>query len=149
MSPLTLRRWHGYVGLFAAPSVLFFSLTGAVQLFSWHEAHGTYQPPVVLERLSSLHKDQVLERHEDAAKGEDEKKGGESEKRADADAPHEEDSVPLAALALKIFFFVIAIGVSFSTGFGVWMGLSQTPRKGLSLFLLVTGTLLPIILIAL
>src|SRR5580698_6574518 len=65
MNPLTLRRWHSYLSLLAAPSVLFFALTGAVQLFSWHEAHGNYHPPVLLERLSSLHKDQVLERHDD------------------------------------------------------------------------------------
>jgi uncharacterized iron-regulated membrane protein len=41
----SVRRWHSYIGLFIAPSVLFFSLTGAVQLFSLHEAHGKYQPP--------------------------------------------------------------------------------------------------------
>jgi hypothetical protein len=39
-----IRRWHSYIGLFIAPSVLFFSLTGAVQLFSLHEAHDKYQP---------------------------------------------------------------------------------------------------------
>jgi hypothetical protein len=147
MSPLTLRRWHGYVGLFAAPSVLFFALTGAAQLFNWHEAHGSYQPPVLLERLSSLHKDQVLKRHDDGEKSEH--AGSPEGSEADGSAPHEEESMRLPTLILKVFFFLVAIGVTFSTCFGVWMGLTQTPRKGLSIGLLVIGALLPIILIAL
>jgi hypothetical protein len=55
---MNIRRWHAWLGLFIAPSVIFFSLTGAVQLFSLHEAHGDYQPPALIEKLSSLHKDQ-------------------------------------------------------------------------------------------
>jgi len=58
MNAITIRRWHSYIGLFIAPSVLFFSLTGAVQLFSLHEAHGNYQPFAIVEKLSSVHKDQ-------------------------------------------------------------------------------------------
>jgi len=62
MITVRLRQWHSYIGLFIAPSVIFFSLTGALQLFSLHEAHGTYQPPAILEKLASVHKDQVLHR---------------------------------------------------------------------------------------
>lgn len=61
MNPLTIRKWHGYMGMFIAPSVLFFSLTGALQLFSLHEAHGGNHPPALLEELGNLHKDQVFE----------------------------------------------------------------------------------------
>ena len=147
MSALTLRRWHGYIGLFAAPSVLFFALTGAVQLFSWHEAHGNYHPAVLLERLSSLHKDQVLKRHEDA----DKREGATAPEGSDAEAAaaqEEEESVPPATFALKVFFFLIAIGVAFSTCFGVWMGVTQTSRKGIAVALLTSGILLPILLVA-
>jgi hypothetical protein len=145
VSPLTLRRWHSYVGLFAAPSVLFFTLTGAVQLFNWHEAHGSYHPAVLLQRLSSLHKDQVLKRHKD-----DEKSESAGAPEADASASHDEDeSVPPATFALKAFFFIIAIGVALSTCFGVWIGVTQTSRKGVAIALLSTGALLPIILLLL
>jgi uncharacterized iron-regulated membrane protein len=63
----SLRTWHTYLGLLIAPSVLFFSLTGALQLFGLHEAHGAYHPAVIIEKLGMLHKDQVFarsERHE-------------------------------------------------------------------------------------
>jgi hypothetical protein len=60
VTTISIRRWHSYIGLFIAPSVLFFSLTGAVQLFSLHESHGKYRPPPILEKLSAVHKDQVF-----------------------------------------------------------------------------------------
>jgi hypothetical protein len=148
MNPITLRRWHSYIGSFVAPSVLFFTLTGAVQLFSLHEAHGSYHPSVLLERLSSVHKDQVLNKHEKGEKREDAgpAAAAESDNLASREA-HEEEPVPAATLSLKIFFLAVAVGLTASTCFGVWMSL-QTPRKGLPLALLATGTLLPIILLA-
>lgn len=147
MSPITLRRWHSYIGSLVAPSVLFFTLTGAVQLFSLHEAHGRYDPPVLLERLSSLHKDQVLNKHKEGKKGKD--AGPAAGAESDNSAPHElheEESVPAATFALKIFFLIVAASLTVSTCFGIWMSL-QTPRKGLPLALLAAGTLLPIILL--
>ncbi len=61
MKLTTIRQWHSYLGLFIAPSVLFFALTGATQLFGLHESHGDYRPPAIVEKLSSVHKDQVFE----------------------------------------------------------------------------------------
>src|SRR5580698_2249190 len=60
-----LRKWHAYIGLLIAPSVLFFALTGALQIFNLHEAHGTYTPALLIEKLSAVHKDQVFEASHD------------------------------------------------------------------------------------
>jgi hypothetical protein len=125
---------------------LFFTLTGAVQLFNWHEAHGSYHPAVLLKRLSSLHKDQVLKRHQDQIKEEGTNAPAPGEPAAVDD---EDESVPPATFALKVFFFMVAIGVALSTCFGVWMGVAHTSRRGTAITLLVTGTLLPIVLLAL
>src|SRR5579863_2905624 len=81
---VTLRLWHSYLGVLIAPSVLFFSLTGAVQLFSLHEDHGGYHAPVLLERLASLHKDQVLKVHEHHSPG-----SAPAEDAAAAEPPHD------------------------------------------------------------
>jgi hypothetical protein len=101
----TLRQWHAYVGLFIAPSVLFFSLTGAIQIFNLHEAHGGYHPAVLLEKLSAVHKDQVFEEPHDQS-------------APDHDAPHaavgaaggqpaedEGQKQSASTLALKWFFW--------------------------------------------
>ena len=54
----TIRQWHSYIGLFTAPSVLFFALTGALRLFHPHEAHGDYKPLPLIEKLGPVHKNQ-------------------------------------------------------------------------------------------
>jgi uncharacterized iron-regulated membrane protein len=56
----SIRTWHTYIGILIAPSVLFFAFTGSLQLFSLHEAHDSYKPPPVIEKLASVHKDQVF-----------------------------------------------------------------------------------------
>ena len=56
-----IRNIHSYVGLFIAPSVLFFAITGGLQLFKFHEAHGDYTPAPLVEKLGMLHKDQKFE----------------------------------------------------------------------------------------
>lgn len=188
----TIRRWHGYIGLFIGPSVLFFALTGAVQLFSLHEAHGSYQPPAIIEKLSSVHKDQVfaLGHHHDgpppvesAAAKPDTVSGstvggtavggtgvdgtgvagttvggagvaGTAAGGAAVGGPHEEakdedDDTDVKTYVLKGYFLIVALGLSVSTGFGLWMGFRYTVRKRLAWLLVTVGTLLPLSLLVL
>jgi hypothetical protein len=140
---MRIRQWHSYIGLFIAPSVLFFALTGAAQLFDLHEAHGNYQPPAVVEKLSSVHKDQVFEfgdHHEQPA--------------AETGAPHpgtEEhgDKSERSTVLLKIFFLLVALCLAVSTALGLWMGLTQMRRKPVAWMLVGAGTLIPIVLLLL
>jgi hypothetical protein len=139
MSRTTIRQLHGYVGLFIAPSVLFFALTGALQVFSLHEAHGSYQPFPLVEKLSSVHKDQVfsLGHHHDSEPG-----------APSPPAAKEDDDEPaLSTALLKWFFLLVAICLTFSTAFGIWMGLTQTRRKRLAWLLLTAGALIPSVLL--
>jgi hypothetical protein len=142
MSMVTIRQWHAYLGLFIAPSVLFFALTGALQIFGLHEAHGNYQPLLIVEKLSKVHKDQVFaaSHHHEAPP------------TADADAPpaaadDDDDKPALSTVCLKWFFLFVALALAVSTGFGLWMGLTQTRRKRRSWGLVVAGALVPVILL--
>jgi hypothetical protein len=133
---VSIRRWHSYIGMFIAPSVLFFSLTGAAQLFSLHEAHGKYQPPAIVEKLSSVHKDQVFAfgNHHSAPETD-------AQQPAPAD---DDDKTDLSTLMLKGFFLLVAVCLAVSTAFGLWMGLTQTPRKKIGWTLVVAGSLIPV-----
>jgi len=141
-----IRLWHSYLGLFIAPSVLFFSLTGAVQLFSLHEAHGGYQPFGFIKKLSSVHKDQVFshgERHPPPPSV-----GDAATPSVDAPPPDDdEDEVSAATWILKGFFLLVTLSLALSTAFGLWMGLTQTRRKRTAWSLLFAGALLPAILL--
>jgi hypothetical protein len=146
----TIRRWHSYIGLFIAPSVLFFALTGAVQLYSLHEAHGGYHPPATLEKLSSVHKDQVFApSHHHAAPPPD--SGSQGSDRSTAAAPvaadEDDDKVGPSTLALKAFFLVVALSLVLSSAFGLWMGLTQTRPRRLAWLLVLAGTLIPVALL--
>ncbi len=147
---LTIRRWHSYLGFFIAPSVLFFTLTGALQLFGLHEAHGSYTPPVLVEKLSSVHKDQEFafgDHHEPASST----AGADSPPAAatghDATKPEEKTEIP--TLLLKWFFLLVSLGLVVSTAFGLWMGLNQPNRRKAGWLLLAAGTVVPLVLLAL
>jgi len=131
----SIRIWHSYLGMVLAPSILFFALTGLLQIFSLHEAHGHYKPAALVEKFSSLHKDQVFEA-----------KAPEPES-SEADAkPQEEQLKPVSVYILKWFFALVAVGLMLSTVLGVWMGLKGTLRRRTHLWLLATGAVLPIVL---
>jgi hypothetical protein len=136
----SIRLWHSYIGLFIAPSVLFFTLTGAAQLFSLHEAHGDYHPPALVERLSSVHKDQVFVLGDHHDHGPPAPEGG----TAKPDADDAGDKPRPATLALKVFFLVVALCLALSSSFGLWIGLTHPRRKRVSWSLVAAGTLIPV-----
>jgi hypothetical protein len=144
----TLRQWHAYVGLFIAPSVLFFSLTGAIQIFNLHEAHGSYRPAVLLEKLSAVHKDQVFEEPHDRSEPDHDAPHAATGAPGDQPAEDEDEKQSASTLALKWFFLAVSLGLAASTLMGIWMGATQIRRKGPAWTLLIVGTLVPIGLLA-
>jgi hypothetical protein len=137
----SVRRWlrqiHLYVGVAIAPSVLFFALTGMLQLFSLHEPHGDYRPAPVIEKLGMLHKDQVF-----ALKP---KPPRPATARASQPQPGPRPSV----LALKVFFLTVAVGLTLSTLLGLWMALTQARHKAVVMALLGLGVFVPLVLVLL
>jgi hypothetical protein len=144
MNSSTLRQWHAYVGLFIAPSVLFYSLTGAIQIFSLHEAHGSYHPALLLEKLSAVHKDQVFEAPRDKSAPDHDAPHAAAGGAGDEPAGHEDEEPSMSTLALKWFFLAVSLGLFASTLIGVWMGTTQIRRKRLAWTLLIVGAVVPI-----
>jgi hypothetical protein len=145
---LRLCRWHAYIGLFIVPSVLFFAVTGALQIFNLHEAHGSYTPAVVLEKLSAVHKDQVFEEPHDHPPPGAEPPAGPAA-AADQHPAGADDRLSVPTLVLKWFFLFVAVALSVSTLIGVWMGATQLRSSAFAWTLLVTGTLIPIVIASL
>jgi hypothetical protein len=135
MTRATIRQWHSYVGLFIAPSILFFALTGALQIFNLHEAHGSYQPLAIVEKLSSVHKDQVFAFGDHHVATEPQ-----------TNTKNEDDRTELSTLLLKWFFLIVAVSLLVSTAFGIWMGLTQIRARRLPWLLLAAGTVIPVTL---
>jgi hypothetical protein len=142
---MRLRQWHSYIGLFIAPSVFFFALTGSAQLFNLHESHGNYEPPAIVEKLSSVHKDQVFEFGDHH--GPEAKPDAEGMAHVGTDEHGVKSELP--PFLLKVFFLLVAFGLSVSTALGLWMALTQMRRKPVAWLLLGAGTLIPVALLVL
>jgi hypothetical protein len=141
----SIRTWHTYLGILIAPSVLFFALTGALQIFSLHEAHGTYHPLPLVEKLASVHKDQVfaLGHHEEPPPAATPQAGGDAHPPAPAE---HEDEPAIGTPLLKWFFLVVALGLTTSTLLGLWMGLTHLRHRRIGWWLLAFGVAVPLVL---
>lgn len=137
---MLLRQWHSYLGGLIGPSVIFFALTGALQLFGLHEAHGNYMPVPFVEELASVHKDQVL--------------AVPSQRTIPTSAKQHlrpvHDREPKASrFILKCFFAIVAVGLATTTSLGIWIGLTRPRGRTPMLWLLAAGITIPIILLLL
>lgn len=56
------RSIHLHLGVFSAPMLLFFAITGGLQTFGLHEASrgSSYAPPAWLASMAQLHKKQTV-----------------------------------------------------------------------------------------
>lgn len=147
-----VRQFHSYLGAFIAPSVLFFAITGSLQLFNLHEAHGAYQPPALIEKLSAVHKDQRFAAKPGRAASAPRTAAAEEEH---AGAGHDEDhatptskGAPNRALVLKWLFLAVAISLIASTCLGIWMAITNSRRKVVVWALLILGAALPVLILA-
>jgi len=152
------REWHLYLGTLFAPSIVFFALTGSLQLFGLHEGHpgDAYQPPAWVQKLPSIHKDQtVSERHGPPPGFAGEQKGPPEpdEVRRSPQPPeggrrNEEQGQNRFTLALKCFFLATAAGLVFSTLLGLYMAFKYNRSRALVWGMLLLGTAIPVALIA-
>lgn len=141
-----LRRYHHYLGLFFAPMILLFAISGALQTFRLQEAKGYGgTPPNWIVWLASVHKDQGPPRERKAEKPKP------APGAAEAQKPHAEASAGAAKrpspLPLKIFVVLLSIALSLSTITGIVIALASRAMRRISIILLVLGTVVPIVLL--
>jgi hypothetical protein len=143
---LWVRRLHLYGGVLFAPAILFFALTGAVQVFDLHKARpgAGYRPPDLVLRLAALHKDQTFALpHKDEGARKAGKPGGEAEPARPA------KRMGLGQALLKAFAAAAAIGLGLITGLGLYMAYRLPRDRWLVTALLAAGVVIPVVLAAL
>ncbi len=145
-----LRKLHLYIGVFIAPTLLFFAFTGALQTFSLHETTpgSSYKPPSWAANLAQLHKKQTLE--VPVRKPRPAADAPKSDKPADA-APVKVLDVPAVKpkthLPMKIFFLLVAIGLLTSTLTGLYMAYRYSRNWMVITGLLLAGIIVPLLLL--
>lgn len=153
LTPRTLRDLHLYLAVFFAPSILFFALTGALQLFGLHESKGAdYRPPSVVEKLGQVHihqRYQLKPSRPGPAPAAKPAESAAAKAQAPKAAPPKAEEKPSSTLAIQIFFLGTALGLALASALGLWIGLTQGRLRKVSAVLAGLGTVLPIIILAL
>jgi hypothetical protein len=144
----SLRQLHHYVGVFFAPAILFFALSGAVQTFRLGEDKGWGgPPPAALVWMTSVHKDQTVPHARpekpapkaDAARPAKPGAGDDSDRKKAPRGP--------SPLPLKIFVVILALGLITSTLLGITIALNNRAMRRTSIVMLIAGTVLPLLLL--
>ncbi len=147
MKPATMRRvrqLHLYLGLFFAPMLLLFAISGALQVYRINEPKGYGGPPPAwMEWIASIHKNQAPPR-EKAAKPEQPKPSAAAVLGAAPDRPKAASSG-----ALKLFAVLLALALAVSTLLGIAIALNARATRRIGIAMLVAGTILPIVLLKL
>ncbi|GLQ97158.1 PepSY domain-containing protein [Dyella mobilis] len=154
-----VRQIHLYVGVFIAPALLFFALTGGLQVFSLHETTrgSDYRPPQWLVTLAQLHKKQTMavpvHKARPADAGDHPPVSATAPATSDAHAPalaQEKPEMPKMQashpLPLKIFAAFVALGLFVSTLIGLYMAFRYTRKPRLVAVLLLAGIVVPLVL---
>jgi hypothetical protein len=136
-----LRRYHLYIGMFLAPAIIFFALSGALQTFRLQEEKGWGStPPAWIVWLASVHKDDRLPQPK--AAGAD----GHA-KPAAKPAPKVAQKPKPSALPFKIFAVLMSIGLILSAVLGIVIALNSRATRLVSIVMLAAGVVVPILLL--
>ena len=116
-----IRQIHFYLGVFFAPLIILFALSGALQTFRLQESPkgSTSIPPAWIVKLADIHKDQRAS-HE----------------------PGRRRSLPL-----QWFVVLMAVGLIGTSLLGIYMAFKYNRDKRLIIGLIVLGFVIPIILL--
>jgi hypothetical protein len=147
--PMLIRQGHLFLGMLIAPSVLMFAITGGLQIFRLQESHEGYTPPPVIEKLGRMHMDQVyaLKKPKAAPAAAPVAASGPAATAAAAPRSEPKPAPPLSKLLLQWFFTLVAVGLVLSTLLGVWMGAMVSRWKVTARWLLLAGTVLPVLML--
>ena len=149
----TTRTVHLYLGVFTAPMLLFFAITGGLQTFSLHEITrgSSYAPPAWLASAAQFHKKQttVLPSRRrpppQATTGVPPAQAGagtETRVPSGDGAPAKKNLLPM-----KAFFALVALGLFVSVLSGLYMAWRYSRKPVLFGAILGAGAVVPLLLL--
>jgi hypothetical protein len=133
---MTLRLVHYYAGVFFAPTIIFFALSGVFQVFKLHETYretpGAQGGPIAW--MSQVHKESALI----------------PPKAAPAKAPARDGAAPAHAERSSLFkWFAALMGISLigASLAGLWIAFNYPKRRKPFFAALFAGLVIPIVLL--
>lgn len=163
------RSIHLYLGVFTAPMLLFFAITGGLQTFSLHEMTrgSSYTPPAWLASMAQLHKKQTIvmpvRRPRPAEAAMPVTGSGMTQAVSTSEANIVSDARTASSpsrpaksateppkknlLPMKIFFALVALSLLISALTGIYMSYRYSRKPRLVSSILAAGILVPLLLL--
>ena len=135
-----LRDLHNWLGVFFAPGILFFALSGVLQTFGLHESGPGRAPAAAwIGLLANVHKEgeAALPRRRPAPPA---RAGTPTGQRLE----HEDGGLPL----FKAYVVLLSLALIASTGMGIAVAFTNRTARRRTSVLLAAGCLVPVLLLA-
>lgn len=160
----SIRRIHAWLGVLFAPTIIFFALTGVLQMYGLHESEGGGSPGIIA-KAAQVHTHQTTTIPQRTARpprpdanaaaaapkgdGDEREAGAQPDRRPEAGARPEGAARPArpTTLPIKLFFTLMALSLIVSSVLGLWIAFTSKRDRGLHVGLLVAGFVLPIVLL--
>ncbi|MHB1056376.1 MAG: PepSY domain-containing protein [Rhodanobacter sp.] len=150
----TTRTIHLYLGVFTAPMLLFFAITGGLQSFGLHEAGrgSSYAPPAWLVSAAQFHKKQTTVLPQRRRRPPETAVGGVPVATAETRSPAASRPADAATapkknlLPMKAFFALVALGLLISVLSGLYMAWRYSRKPVLFGAVLGAGVAVPLLL---
>lgn len=146
MKPQTQRRVrqiHLYLGVFFAPAIILFALSGALQTFRWQEEKGYGgTPPGWIVWIAAFHKDQALPRAEPPREAR-----AAPAKAAEKAGPAKKGGKSRRSFSLQVFTGIMSIGLMLSALLGIVLALNSRATRAVSVAMLALGSVVPLVLL--
>lgn len=158
---LLLRTLHLYLGMFFAPTIIFFAISGALQTLGLHEAEDatSVKPPRWIATIASLHKEQHLP-HQKQQKmpgalsdmRAEHERNGHHERGGGTDAGTASDNAAVGSSGtitdrgqtlLKAFVVMMAAGLSATAGLGICIAINNSRTRRAASLMLALGIFVP------
>lgn len=143
-----VRLLHFYLGIFIAPALLFFAISGPLLTFSFHSSvkGSSYKPAKWIVVMAQLHKKQTAELPQRKLQSPVTFPARTAQPveivlRAQTNVPAPHNTLPM-----KIFFLIVSVGLAASTVSGLYMSYKYSRNKLISAVLLLLGIFVPIVL---
>lgn len=133
-----LRQTHSSLGLFFAPAIFFFALSGSLQALGFQDRAAGYQPPAWINLVANVHKHGVIRRAERARE--------QAQKPAKAASPKTMSAK--TSNPFSVFAALLGLLLAAATGLGIWIALLNRRGRRTSILLLLAGLSVPILLLA-
>jgi hypothetical protein len=136
-----LRTLHSWFGLFFAPGVLFFAISGLLQTLGLHESGPGRQPAApFIGVLASVHKEgeAVVPK----------RRAPPAPQPGNRPRPSEHDHAPTFS-PFKIYVLLLSLALIASTGLGIAIALTNQISRRRNLGLLAIGCVVPLVLLLL